>query len=66
MSSHTLMEAWIKTGCHGEGSYLWDATFSVALLGTSHSIFVLFTDIEKQPKCSVKSLIRSLLQIAVK
>lgn len=38
----TLMEACIKTGCHGGGSHLWDATFSIALLGTSRSTFFLF------------------------
>lgn len=45
-----LIEVCIKTGCHGGGSHLWDATFSVALLGTS---LFIFTAIWKHHKCSL-------------
>lgn len=48
-----LIEACIKTGCHGGGSHLWDATFSVALLGTS---LFIFTAIWKHHKCSLITL----------
>lgn len=36
-----LIEAWVKASCHGGDSHIWDATYSLALLGTHTGKFSL-------------------------